>query len=218
MPADAQRRAEIHAALGDPIRLTIVDSLVASDRTPGELGAMIGITSNLLAHHLDTLEAVGLIERDRSHADGRRRYVKLKRGAFDDLLPRHRVTPQRALFVCTHNSARSQLAAALWRRLADCEAESAGTRPAERIHPAAIAAARRAQLDLPATAPRALNTVKRRPQLVITVCDQVHEELAPEPGWLHWSIADPAADPRAQTFDRTVSELRERIIALIEER
>ena len=70
-------RVDRHAALGDPSRLAIVDHLVLSDRSPQELQRLIDIPSNLLAHHLEVLEAVGLIERSRSSGDGRRRYAHL---------------------------------------------------------------------------------------------------------------------------------------------
>ncbi|MGZ7087040.1 MAG: ArsR/SmtB family transcription factor, partial [Ilumatobacteraceae bacterium] len=78
-------RAARHAALGDPVRLAIVDELAVSDRAPVELRRLIGIESNLLAHHLDVLERVGFISRTRSSGDGRRRYVHLHRRALDDL-------------------------------------------------------------------------------------------------------------------------------------
>ena len=54
-----EARAARHAALGDPVRLAIVDDLMASDRAPVELCHRLGIESNLLAHHLDVLERVG---------------------------------------------------------------------------------------------------------------------------------------------------------------
>ena len=210
-------RAARHAALGDPVRLRIVDELVGSDRSPVELRRLVGIESNLLAHHLDLLEGVGLIHRSRSSGDGRRRYVHLQRGPLHDLLPRGRLRPSRALFVCTHNSARSQLAAALWRSITDRPADSAGTHPADRVHPGAVAAAIRAGLDLGAAVPRQLRDVRRLPSLVVTVCDRAHEELAPDPSWLHWSIPDPVPAGTKAAFDRALSQLRERITAVIGE-
>ena len=208
-------RATRHAALGDPTRLTIVDELVGSDRSPVELQQLTGITSNLLAHHLDTLEHVGLITRSRSSGDGRRRYVHLRRDALADLTSGHRLAPQPVLFVCTHNSARSQLAAALWRQLTDQPADSAGTHPAGRVHPGAVAAGRRAGVDLAGARPRALAEMTRRPALVVTVCDRAHEELEPDPSRLHWSVPDPVATPSKVAFDATVTELRDRITSLV---
>lgn len=207
-------RAARYAALGDPVRLTVVDRLINSDRAPQELQRLIGIPSNLLAHHLDVLEGVGLIVRGRSSGDGRRRYVHLLAHALDELGLRPPGDPQPALFVCTANSARSQLAAALWTDLAGAPAASAGTHPAAAVHPGAKAAAKRAGLDLGDATPRHLDDVTERPALVVTVCDRAHEELEPGEAWLHWSIPDPVADGSRAAFDRTVDELRSRIRSL----
>jgi len=208
-------RAERHAALGEPVRLAIVDELTVSDRAPVELGRRVGVESNLLAHHLDVLERVGLIERNRSSGDGRRRYVHLLRGALDGLAPGRSVVVGPALFVCTANSARSQLAAALWESVARQPATSAGTQPAERVHRGAVHAARRAGLDLTGAVPTALADVGARPALVVTVCDRAHEDLAPDADWLHWSVADPVADGSAAAFDRALADLRHRIETLV---
>ena len=167
-------RAQRHAALGDPTRLAIIDELVSSDRAPVELQHLTQVPSNLLAHHLDVLEQVGLITRRRSSGDGRRRYVHLHRDVLDGLRPGPRGRAGRALFVCTHNSARSQLAAALWTQLTNDPADSAGTHPAKRVHPGAVAAARRAGLDLGDARPKLLDDVEDRPGLVVTVCDRAH--------------------------------------------
>jgi protein-tyrosine-phosphatase len=121
------------------------------------------------------------------------------------------------LFVCSQNSARSQLAAALWRDLAGADATSAGTHPAARVHPGAVAAARRAGLDLGEARPRSLDEVDM-PDAVVTVCDRAHEELAPTDGWLHWSIADPVPDGRRAAFDRVVDDLRQRIASVLGDR
>ena len=69
----------VHAALGEPVRLAIVEDLAVSDRSPKELAARFSVPGNLLAHHLDVLEDVGLIERFVSAGDRRRRYVRLVR-------------------------------------------------------------------------------------------------------------------------------------------
>ena len=114
----------------------------------------------------------------------------------------------------TANSARSQLAAALWRDLTGRPATSAGTHPAERTHPQAIAAAERAGLDLGGARPTHLDRIRSRPALVVTVCDRAHEELDPGPGWLHWSVPDPAPSGTKAAFDRVVAELRARIEAV----
>jgi protein-tyrosine-phosphatase/DNA-binding transcriptional ArsR family regulator len=206
-----EQRAACHAALGDPARLAIIDDLTVSDRAPVELRRRLGLESNLLAHHLDVLERVGLIERFRSSGDGRRRYVHLVRGVFGDLVPGQPARGGRALFVCSANSARSQLAAALWQQSTGGSAESAGTHPVERVHPGAVAAASRAGLDLSSARPTDLGDVDSFPPLVITVCDQAHEELAFEGTWLHWSVPDPVPIGTSAAFDAALAELRSRV-------
>jgi protein-tyrosine-phosphatase len=204
----------LHAALGDPVRLAIVDELVRSDRSPVELRRLTGAESNLLAHHLTVLEDAGVISRHRSSGDGRRRYVRLEQSALAELSI-GKVAPRgRVVFVCTHNSARSQLAAALWTSITHEPAASAGTSPAARVHPGAVAAGRRAGLDLGAAAPRRLDEVDLTDRLIVTVCDRAHEDLDAPLSWLHWSIADPVPTPTRAAFDRTVSELRGRISSL----
>jgi DNA-binding transcriptional ArsR family regulator len=130
-----------------------VDELCSSDRTPTELQALVELPSNLLAHHLEVLERAGLISRSRSSGDGRRRYVHLDRDVLSALHDKPRLAPESALFACTRSSARSHLAAALWRQLADAPATSAGTHPAERVDPGAVTAATRAGLDLTGARP-----------------------------------------------------------------
>lgn len=208
-------RAARHAALGDPTRLRIVDELVVSDRAPSELARLVGLSSNLLAHHLDVLESAGLVARCTSSGDGRRRYVRLRHDRLDDLRFGPRLAPQRARFVCSANSARSQLAAALWRHLTDHPADSAGTHPAERVHPGAVAAAQRAGIDLRGSAPRTLEAAGPSPALVVTVCDQAHEELGVGTSWLHWSVPDPVTSGSDSAFDEVLARLRERIVALV---
>lgn len=212
-PAIAIRAAR-HAALGEGVRLAIVDLLAHCDRAPHELQQRLGIASNLLAHHLDVLEHVGLVSRNRSSGDGRRRYVHLHTAALDGLTAPVPVRARPALFVCTANSARSQIAAALWRSIVAEPADSAGTHPVDQVHPGAVAAAARAGLDLSHAVPAQLRADDTERPLVITVCDRAHEELAPADRWLHWSIPDPVPLGTRQAFDRVVGELTNRIEAV----
>ncbi|SDU73230.1 arsenate reductase/protein-tyrosine-phosphatase family protein [Jiangella alkaliphila] len=208
-----ERRAAKHAALADPSRLHIVDVLSLGDRSPGELQADLGMPSNLLAHHLRTLESAGLLTRTRSEADRRRSYVRLTPGALDGLVPGAAGEAHRVVFVCTANSARSQLAAALWRRASEIPAASAGTHPAGRVDPGAAAAARRHRFALRATRPRRLADIAAADDFVITVCDHAHEELG-DLGGLHWSIPDPVRVGTDDAFDATVSTLAHRVDGL----
>src|SRR6266700_4057624 len=106
-------RARRHAAHGDPHRLAIIDELRLSDRAPSELAAMVGVDSNLLAHHMDILERAGLVERVGSQGDRRRRYVRLVPSVLALLDPGPALLFNRIVFICTENVARSQLAAAI---------------------------------------------------------------------------------------------------------
>jgi protein-tyrosine-phosphatase len=205
-----ERRAALHAALGEPVRLAMVEELVVTDRSPKELGERFALAGNLLAHHLDVLERNGLIERSISTGDRRRRYVRLVPAALADLGAATVKPVGRVLFVCTHNSARSQLAAALWRVRTGGEADSAGTHPADAVHPGAVAAARRADLDLTGSVPQHLRDVPAA-DLVVTVCDRAHEALSFDGSWWHWSIPDPAAVGTAPAFDAALGHLDTRI-------
>lgn len=210
-------RAAVHAALGDPVRLAIVDELAFSDRSPGELVDRLGVPSNLLAHHLAVLEDAGLVVRSVSAGDARRRYVSLDRSRPDILTvlrPPHGRSLRPMLFLCTHNSARSQLAAALWTQRTGRVARSGGTRPAPAVHPGAVRAARRAGLDIAGAAPRHHQRVPARAQ-VVTVCDLVHEDLTPGTDWWHWSIPDPVAVGSDAAFDAVLRLLDERIAGVL---
>ncbi|MGE9808603.1 MULTISPECIES: helix-turn-helix domain-containing protein [unclassified Janibacter] len=209
-----ERRAATHAALGDPTRLRIVDVLAVGDVSASELGSALEVPSNLLAHHLRTLEAAGLVVRRRSEGDARRSYLSLVREALPaDVAGVGLPVPGRVLFVCTANTARSHLAAALWRRESRIEAGSAGTHPGERIHPGAVETAQRHALPLRRTRPRLLDDELREGDHVITVCDRAHEELAGH-GWTHWSIPDPVAVGSQSAFDAACDELAPRIASL----
>ncbi|MGB3353478.1 MAG: helix-turn-helix domain-containing protein, partial [Mycobacterium sp.] len=125
-PDDAQRVA-VFAALADPARLAIVDHLLLADASPSELRTVLNVQSNLLAHHLGVLKRAGVVRHSRSEADGRRSYLRLERQALENLLPTAERSVARVVFVCTQNSARSQLAAAIWSRHSEVPAASAGT-------------------------------------------------------------------------------------------
>jgi ArsR family transcriptional regulator, arsenate/arsenite/antimonite-responsive transcriptional repressor / arsenate reductase (thioredoxin) len=200
----------VHAALADPARLQITDTLLAGDASPSELAAMLAMPSNLLAHHLHVLEQAGVITRRRSEGDRRRTYLQLVPGTLDSLAAPTARAALRVLFVCTANSARSHLAAALWRRASTVPAVSAGTRPAAAIDPGAIAAAQRHHLPLPRLRPRHIGDVRQQGDLVITVCDLAHEALA-EAAAVHWSIPDPVPAGDPASFDAAVVQLAGRV-------
>jgi protein-tyrosine-phosphatase/DNA-binding HxlR family transcriptional regulator len=208
--SELERRAVLHAALADQARLQITDTLLTGDASPSELAAMLAMPSNLLAHHLHVLEQAGIITRRRSEGDRRRTYLQLIPGVLDTLAPPPARAALRVLFVCTANSARSHLAAALWRQASNVPAVSAGTHPAPAIDPRAITAARRNNLPLPRLRPRHISEVRHAGDLVITVCDLAHEELG-EALAVHWSVPDPVPAGDPASFDAAVAELSHRV-------
>jgi protein-tyrosine-phosphatase len=210
LTSDVAGRAALHAALADPARLQITDSLLAGDSSPSELAAMLTMPSNLLAHHLHVLEQAGLITRRRSDGDRRRSYLQLIPGALESLTPPAARTARRVLFVCTANSARSHLAVALWRHTSNLPAVSAGTHPGARIEPGAIAAARRHHLPMRRLRPRHIGDVQQDGDLVITVCDLAHEELGRQAA-VHWSVPDPVPAGDPVSFDAALAELSNRV-------
>jgi len=208
---ELERRAAIYGALADPARLQIVDILSASDASPSELAHRLGMPSNLLAHHLNVLEGQRLVVRRRSQGDQRRTYIHLVHDALANLGPIGTHRARRVLFVCTANSARSHLAAALWRRTSDVPSISAGTHPAERIDPRALTAAKRHRLPLRRTKPQQLSNVEQGQDLIITVCDLAHEEIG-ERAALHWSIPDPVRVGDDAAFDEAIELIARRVL------
>ena len=131
--------------------------------------------------------------------------------------------PVRVLFLCTGNSARSQMAEALlrWRTGGRADVHSAGTHPRPEVHPMAVATlASRYQLSADALVPKNLDRYLAQPfDYVITVCDQAAEACPVFPGAatrLHWSLPDPAAaegapDDQQRAFDRTAADIEARL-------
>ena len=104
----------------------------------------------------------------------------------------------RLLFLCTGNSARSQMAEALlnWKGRGRFQAESAGSRPADRVNPHAIETLREYNIPWSGRAPRGIDGLEREPwDFVVTVCDRAKESCPIFPGQpilAHWGMPDPA--------------------------
>ena len=208
------QRAALFAALGDPGRLVVAEHLVNGDATPSELASRLGMSSNLLAHHLNVLESAGVVRRVRSEGDRRRTYVHLS-GDMARLLdaPTAEI-PERLVFVCTANTARSQLAASLWATLSELPVASAGTHPAANVDAGARAVARRHGLRLAAhVKPQSFGAVRARGDLVVTVCDRAHEELGAA-GAIHWSVPDPVRVGTRAAFEAAFDDLDHRVTGL----
>jgi arsenate reductase (thioredoxin) len=131
------------------------------------------------------------------------------------------MTTQRVLFLCTHNSARSQMAEGLLRHLAgnSFEVHSAGTE-ATSVRPEAIEAMSELGADISGQESKTLKRYLGEPfDYVVTVCDDVVEACPVFPGAenrLHWSIQDPSRaegsdEERLEVFRKARDEIQARI-------
>jgi arsenate reductase len=135
--------------------------------------------------------------------------------------------PIRVLFVCTHNSARSQIAEALLERDGGgaFRVESAGTE-ARGVHPLAVRALDEVGIDWSGASSKLVSQfVGREWDYVITVCDTARQACPVVPGarrMLHWDLEDPSAIPgsdeeRLRAFRRTRTEIADRVGAFVDE-
>ena len=214
-----------------------------SDRAVWELTGLVDEPQSLVSYHLRQLRDGGLVVARRSAADGRDSYYAIDLAScqrelqaaggglhpalglapLDPIAPargRSRRKP-RVLFLCTGNSARSQIAEALLEHMSAgaIEASSAGSHP-KPLHPNAVRVMKRRGIDISANRTKHLDElVAQRFDMVITLCDRVREvcpEFPSHPQLVHWSIPDPAregATNRASypAFERTAAELETRI-------
>ena len=138
------------------------------------------------------------------------------------------MTRQRVLVLCTHNSARSQMAEGLLRALASdrFDVASAGTE-ATRVHPLAVRAMDELGIDLRGHRSKTVEGLLAEPwDYVITVCDAANERCPLFPGRttrLHWSVEDPSAatgseDERLAVFRRVRDALAARLRGWVGER
>ena len=229
---------------GNPLRWRLLSELARSDRRVGELCERAGRRQSLVSYHLRQLRDGGLVSVRRSAADGRDTYYTLDLARCRELLssagvslhpalaPTPRARPERrsrfarVLFLCTGNSARSQIAEALCERQSGgaVTAASAGSHP-KPLHPNAVRVMRERGIDLSGRRSKHLSEVtRRRFDYVISVCDRVREVCPDFPGGpelIHWSIPDPSREPGSDeetlpAFERTAAELHTRIDNLIE--
>lgn len=224
-------------AAGHPVRWRLLGELAHGDRQVHELTASLGERQSLVSYHLGRLRQAELVRTRRSSADGRDVYYRLDLTRCGHLLaatggalhPGLRYTPPpvatppaaRVLFLCTGNSSRSQLAEALLRHRSGgaVAAFSAGSRP-KPVHPDAVAVLVGRGVDLGAARPKHLDEFAGQHfDHVVTLCDRVREvcpEFPGRPATAHWSIPDPAADPRGRpAFEEVTAELAERVEFLL---
>jgi protein-tyrosine-phosphatase len=233
-------------ALADETRLTILCLLALTDLRAGELVAHLHCPQNAVSYHLKHLRALGLLRDRRSTADARDVYYSLDHdrlralymAAADALQtwpePDHDTQetapeadasrPLRVLFLCTHNSARSQLAEGILRYLGGdaVEAYSAGSEPAD-VHPYALALLQEWGIDTTQHRAKSLDLFAGQSfDYIITVCDRIREHCPLFPTdsvRIHWSLPDPVlitdeAEQR-QAFRTVQRELITRIRYLL---
>jgi protein-tyrosine-phosphatase/DNA-binding transcriptional ArsR family regulator len=231
---------------GHPLRWRLLSELARSDRRVGELCELAGQRQSLVSYHLRQLREGGLVSARRSLADGRDTYYVLELARCGELLvsagaslhpglaSRHgagadrdrRSARARVLFLCTGNSARSQIAEALAEQLSAgaVRAASAGSHP-KPLHPNAVRVMRARGVDVAGRRSKHLSEFAgRRFDYVISLCDRVREVCPEFPGTpraIHWSVRDPAREPGTDeqtlpAFERTAAELATRIGFLIE--
>jgi protein-tyrosine-phosphatase len=136
----------------------------------------------------------------------------------------------RVLFLCTRNSARSQIAEALMHSKIErsargrFEVASAGASPAECVHPLALEVLTDYGIDWSAAGPKSIESVSDRPwDLIITVCDRAKETCPVFPGqpaFAHWGLDDPSdvegsEDARRRAFREVMNYLARRIDLLL---
>jgi protein-tyrosine-phosphatase/DNA-binding transcriptional ArsR family regulator len=226
---------------GHPLRWRLLSELARSDRRVGELCELAGERQSLVSYHLRRLREGELVSARRSLADGRDTYYVLELARCGELLvsagaslhpglasavgsqPRRDrgLARARVLFVCTGNSARSQMAEALAEQLSEgaVHATSAGSHP-KPLHPNAVRVMRARGIDLAGRRSKHLSEFTgQRWDYVISLCDRVREVCPEFPGTpeaIHWSVRDPAREPGTDNetlpaFERTAAELEMRI-------
>jgi protein-tyrosine-phosphatase/DNA-binding transcriptional ArsR family regulator len=231
--------------IADGHRWRLMAELASSDLRVSELTRRVGEPQNLVSYHLRELREARLVSSRRSSFDGRDAYYRLDLTRCGELLsqtaaslhpglllhpslpahPAASTRPTRVLFLCTGNSARSQIAEALLthRSGGAVEARSAGSHP-KALHPNAVRVMARRGIDIAGHPTKHLRRFARTHfDHVITLCDKVREVCPKFPGHpltAHWSIADPATegltdDETLPAFEGVACELDDRIGHLI---
>jgi ArsR family transcriptional regulator, arsenate/arsenite/antimonite-responsive transcriptional repressor / arsenate reductase (thioredoxin) len=243
VPSD--QHPKILGLLSDPLRWRLVVELGRSDRRVNELVEILGKPQSLVSYHLAEFRNAGIVSARRSSADGRDVYYSADLLRCRDLLadvglslhpalslaPRApngvvtRRSRQRLLFLCTGNSARSQIAEAFVTQRSEgtVEARSAGSHP-KPLHANAVRVMAEHGIDIGSHQTKSLSRFTRsRFDRVITLCDKVREicpEFPGSPKTAHWSLPDPAAQARSDTmtymaFQQVAGEINGRVTLLL---
>jgi protein-tyrosine-phosphatase/DNA-binding transcriptional ArsR family regulator len=233
--------------LAHDVRWKILVLLGRSDYCVQEIVRLLEQPQNLVSYHLRKLRDQNLVTERRSSADGRDIYYSLDVNtmrtlyfaAADSLNPALNITDTelqkaishlpgkkvRVLFLCTHNSARSQMAEGILRHLSGgrIEAFSAGNQPAH-LHPLAMQTMAKMGLDISQQRSKHMDEFQGQFfDYIVTVCDRVRESCPTFPGdpeRVHWSFIDPAAvegseKERYKAFEQVALQLTNRIRYLV---
>ncbi len=242
--AEGSSAVSFFRVLADDTRLAILRLLTPGDLRAGEVVERLGLPANSISYHLRQLRSVGLLRDRRSSVDARDVYYSLDLDKLHQLyssaggevhpgisprsdqgsVPAEQNRPLRVLFLCTHNSARSQLAEGIMRHLAGdaVEVYSAGSEVSE-VHPLTIQLLREWAIDTTLHYSKTMDRfLGEKFDYVITTCDRARESCPVFPGdprRIHWSFPDPKAvqDPEEQlrAFQKTRAELCTRIRYLL---
>ncbi|HZD66275.1 MAG TPA: MarR family transcriptional regulator [Acidimicrobiales bacterium] len=245
-PPPAISTPEFLRLVADAQRWRLLVELAQSDRRVGELTDVLERPQSLVSYHVGELRRAGLITARRSAADGRDTYYRVDLGRCGELLgaagaelhPGLRLRPVPpaeltswsgrtpvVLFLCTGNSARSQMAEALLEHRSGhaIRSRSAGSHP-KVLHPNAVRVMTEHGIDISGRRTKHLRRFARTPfDRVITLCDKIREvcpEFPHRPVTAHWSMADPATRGRTDeesypAFKRIADELETRVGLLI---
>jgi protein-tyrosine-phosphatase/DNA-binding transcriptional ArsR family regulator len=231
MQADVSPPAFLRLA-GNPLRWRLLSELARSDLRVSELTVLVDEPQNAVSYHLGRLRAGGLVSARRSSADGRDSYYRIELPRCAQLLAaagaalhpglatgatahRPQGAPVRVLFLCTGNSARSQIAEALLQRAAadQVQAASAGSHP-KPVHPNTLRVLREYGIDVSARRSKHLDEFTGRSfDCVISLCDKLGETCPEFPGGetIHWSIPDPVAGRSYSAFRAVAADLQTRV-------
>ncbi len=231
-------------ALSDDTRLAIVRLLALTDLRAGEVTEQLNAPQNAVSYHLKQLRSLGLLRDRRSGLDARDIYysIDLERlhtlylAAGSSLHPA--ITPAateeteqgcgdrplRVLFLCTHNSARSQLAEGITRHIGGDQVEvySAGSIESK-LHPLTVKLLEEWNINTSLHYSKPLDQfLGQQFDYVITTCDRMRETCPVFPGdprRIHWSFPDPkqieAPEERLRAFQTVRAELCTRIRYLL---
>lgn len=233
--------------LAHDIRWRLLLALARSDYRVEELVKQIKQPHNLISYHLKRLRLQRLVRERRSASDGRDVYYSLNMDQFrqmyfemgqaihpalGDSTPQSYSQaetlahpPVRVLFLCTHNSARSQMAEGLLRKLGGDKVEvfSAGSAPTS-IHPLANKVMGGIGIDLSQQRAKHFDEFAGQTfDYILTLCDRIREAcpvFPDDPEKIHWSFPDPAAiegglKTQEYAFQETAQLLKVRIEYLL---